>query len=462
MRRTAACFLCIFAAAATITAAAPEPPPMARGRWTSQVHAPAPVDNPLKGLMPFRGRFTDFPHSMEWGYIPWQDLQQAEDTFTWAPLEAFLDDIAGRGHQAAFRIYADYPNVPYALPGFLSGVARHEYRDWDNGTEAVSYAPDYDDPRVVRALQRLIAALGARYDGDPRIGFITVGFLGFWGEWHTYRPSCNCDEWMPSTRTQRAVLDAFDRAFARTKLLVRYADVGWDGDDMGFHDDSFAYQTVDPPDWGFVGKIKRARATRQWRREPVGGELRPEVQHCMFSVPTCAPPGQDFATSVAATHVSWLMDYFAFRWGHSGGDRDHALAASRSLGYELFVAAVKLKDTEAGKAVSVQVRMQNRGVAPFYYDWPVQLALADEHGQVLAPVATNWKLTRVVEPGKDRTFKAKLPTVRVPPGVYTVLMRAANPMTNGKPLVFANATWGKNVLGWLSLGDIRVTPGRRR
>ncbi len=422
----------------------------------AQAYAPAPVDNPLKGLMPFRGRVESFPHSMEWGYIPWKDLQQDERTFTWAPLDAFLDDIAGRGHHAAFRIYADYPNTPSALPAFLDGVARHEYADYDNGHDAVSYAPDYDDPRVLRAMRRLIAALGARYDGDPRIGFITVGLIGFWGEWHTHRPSCNCDQWMPSAKTQRAVLDAFDDAFDRTKLLVRYADVGWDGHDMGFHDDSFAFQTLDPPDWVFMAKIKRARATRQWRRQPIGGELRPEVQHCVFSVPTCAPPGQDFARSVQATHASWLMDYFAFRWGHSGSDHERALAASRSLGYELFVSEVKLKDTRAGQRVPVQLRIQNRGVAPFYYDWPVRLAVADAAGRIVTSTVTKWKLSRVIDPGHDRTFKAKLEGARLAPGVYTVVLRVESPLANGRPLVLANAAWAQDVAGWLSLGEVRV------
>ena len=31
-----------------------------------------------------------------------------------------------------------------------------------------------------------VAALGNRYDGDPRIGYITAGLYGFWGEEHTY------------------------------------------------------------------------------------------------------------------------------------------------------------------------------------------------------------------------------------------------------------------------------------
>jgi hypothetical protein len=33
-----------------------------------------------------------------------------------------------------------------------------------------------------------IAALGRRYDGDSRIGFITAGLLGGWGEWHGMAP----------------------------------------------------------------------------------------------------------------------------------------------------------------------------------------------------------------------------------------------------------------------------------
>jgi hypothetical protein len=455
MSRGLACVAWLLAAA-VLRAGAPEPPVIARGTWVAQQYAAAPPDNPLKGLLPFRGRYTAFPHSMEWGYIPWKDIQQGEDAFTWAPLDAFLDDIAGRGHQAVFRIYADYPNTPPALPDFLSGVARREYSDHNNGKQALSYAPDYDDPRMVRAMRRLIAALGARYDGDARIAFVTVGLLGFWGEWHAYRPSCNCDDWMASPATQRVVLDAFDDAFDRTKVLVRYADVGWDGHEMGFHDDSFAFNTVDPPDWFFMGRVRRADAIRQWRHHPIGGELTPTLQHCAFSVPACTPPGQEFGRSVDATHASWLMDHFAFQWGHTGGDYDRALAAARSLGYELFVSAVKLSDTKAGKAIDVEVRLHNRGVAPFYYDWPVWLGVADEHGQVVASFRTGWRLTRVIDPGKAVRFRAEVNDRRLRPGRYTVLMRAQNPLPNGKPLVFANAAWGRDVRDWLSLGDIMV------
>jgi hypothetical protein len=75
---------------------------------------------------------------------------------------------------------------------------------------------------------------------------------------------------------------------------------------------------------------------------------------------------------------------------------------------------------------------------------------------VVATFRTGWKLSRVVDPNEDETFRTKLKPHRLRPGVYTVVMRAENPLPNGKPLVFANAAWGEDVAGWLTLGRVRV------
>lgn len=429
--------------------------PATHGRWTPLAYAPAPPDNPLKGFLPYRGAYTTFPHSMEWEMVAWRDLQTAPDVFHWDALDAVLDDIASRGHQAVFRVYADTPNRPSALPVFLAAVSSRAYTDWDNGREATSVAPDYDDPRVVGAMLALVRALGARYDGDPRIGFITVGLLGFWGEWHTFRPSCQCDEWMPSPRTQRALLDAFDTSFNRTKLLVRNPDRGWDDHRIGFHDDSFAHTTLGRPDWTFLGRLDTAGAKTVWKREPIGGELRPELQACAFSAPSCVPAGQTFATSTATAHVSWLLNHDAFV-GMPAADRPRAEAAARWLGYELHVSAVRLRDTSVARPLKIEVRLQNRGVAPFYYPWPVWLGLADEAGRLVGEWPTSWDLTRPIERGRDVTYSATLARHVTAPGRYRVLLRVEHPLPNGRPLRFANAAWQVDVVGWLTLGDVTV------
>ena len=153
---------------------------------------------------------------MEWNYLPLRSLMAGPTNFTWASLDALISDVAGRGHQTVFRVYLDYPTLPIGIPQYLldAGLATYAYSDYNN---TVSVCPDYRNSLLRQALTNFIAALGSRYDGDPRIGFITVGLLGFWGEWHTYPH----DAWFASTDVQDDVLGAYQAAFAKTKLLVR-------------------------------------------------------------------------------------------------------------------------------------------------------------------------------------------------------------------------------------------------
>src|SRR5258708_36795541 len=61
-----------------------------QGEWTALDYAPAPADNPLKGFMPFYDAYgsaytpiaNDFPHSMEYFYVPLRDLLDGPATFT--------------------------------------------------------------------------------------------------------------------------------------------------------------------------------------------------------------------------------------------------------------------------------------------------------------------------------------------------------------------------------------------
>ena len=80
-------------------------------------YAPAPVDNPLKGLVPYRADVRDkFPHTLEFDYIPYSALAKGCDTFDWKPLERVLGDIASRGHQAVIRIFLEYPGAVSIAP----------------------------------------------------------------------------------------------------------------------------------------------------------------------------------------------------------------------------------------------------------------------------------------------------------------------------------------------------------
>jgi len=415
----------------------------------------APVINPLKGFMPYAGNYSNMPYSMEWSYLPLRMLMNGPTNFDWSGLESLLGHVARRGHQTVFRIYLDYPAQPTGIPQYLldSGLATHGYTDY--GNNGLSVSPDYENPLLRQALTNFIAALGARYDGDPRIGFITVGLLGFWGEWHDY-PYTN---WFASITVQDEVLSAFEAAFAKTRLLVRRpSGTNSAARRLGYHDDSFAYETIDPPDWMFLGLLKAAGETNKWSTQPIGGEVRPEVQLCMWgaSQTNCVPPGQGFSNCVALTHASWMLNHGAFAPGFTGAQKELALAGSSMLGYEVFVSNDSFTDESVSQPLSASVQVRNTGVAPFYYDWPVELGALNGSNALVKTWTTTWKLSALL-PAPTNTVWTWAQTNRgLSAGQYKLVLRVQNPLTNGVPFHFANTAQDADLAGWLTLGQFSI------
>ncbi len=300
----------------------------ARGDPVQLRSAPSPPDNPLKGLVTYTQKdHSLFPHSLEFDYVPLASLMKGPDTFDWAPLETLVANVAARGHHTIFRVWLEFPGKTGGIPDFLiKGGLRVTQWSGDGSEKKRSLTPDYADERLVTALERFIAALGRRYDGDPRIGCITAGLLGSWGEWHTFPR----EDLFAPVATQRRLLDAYEKAFTETPVLLRYPA----GDDsrklapnaarpFGYHDDSFAWGTIvesgrENESWFYMAMLRAAgpAALEKWRTQPIGGEIRPEAWGIVFDEKPAHPEVQDFAECVRQTHVTWLMDSGMFRPGN--------------------------------------------------------------------------------------------------------------------------------------------------
>ena len=422
-------------------------------------YASAPPDNPLKGFMPYSGSYTTFPYSMEWSYLPLSSLMTGPTNFDWSSLDSLLGTDAGRNHQTVFRVYLDYPTLPTGIPQYLldDGLMTYSYTNYGN---TLSVSPDYENPLLDQAMTNFIAALGARYDGDPRIGFIELGLLGFWGEWHTF-PVTNL---FASVQVQNEVIVAYTNAFHRTKLLIRYPTVAGSLDPtklpLGYHDDSFAYDTIAPPGYNFLGLMATANELNKWRSQPIGGEVYPPVQTCIWDTGAtdCVPAGQEFTNCAASAHASWMLNQGVFDPGFSGAQQDLALAGAHQLGYELYVTNAILVDASGSGPLDVSVGILNTGVAPFYYDWPVQLGVLDSSNALVEFWTTPWKLSSLL-PGTNAVWSFTQANPGLPIGEYKLLMSVQNPMTNGVPLRFANQTQDADLAGWLTLGEFSVLPG---
>jgi hypothetical protein len=412
--------------------------------------APSAVDNPMKGLVPYAGMHPErFPHSLEFDYIPLAEVMRGPENFDWAPVERRLNAAAQRGCQSIFRVWLEYPGKSGGVPEFLlqQGVKLTRWRDG----KTTNLTPDYSDERLVSALERFIAAFGQRYDGDARLGYLTAGLLGAWGEWHTFPRE---DLFAPGS-TQTRVMDAFRKAFRKTRVLLRYPagprDAMLAANDQrpfGYHDDSFAWGTLNtgrPEDaWFYMTSLTGAGAQDKWRTQPIGGEIRPELWGLIFDAKPAHPKAQDFDECVRQTHVTWLMDSGLFREPPTEERTTRASAAVQCMGYDFHATEV---DLDAG---NVALTIRNQGVAPFYANWPAELAAFAPDGAIRRRWPVDWQPGTLM-PGDTQTFRAGLPGMAAGD---TIAFRVINPLPGGKgkPLRFANAAQDAGAPGWLILG----------
>lgn len=406
--------------------------------------APGPLDNPLKGwcTYPDAGAI-DQPYSMVFLYVSWRELEPARGRYAFEAWERKTwNTRAAQGKHIVFRVYIDYPTKPSGLPDWLrkEGVKLNPYKEYGGGS-----SPDYNDPRMVAAMQGLIAALGKRYNRNPRVAFVQFGLLGFWGEWHTYpRP-----ELFASDATAAKVLDAARRAFPDKKVMNRYP-AGYAGRQkwLGFFDDMFPEDTDGKEDWMFLPRLRAAGRQDAWKTVPFGGEMVPHAAKRLL--------GGEFPTTMKRledSHFSWVGPYSPA----IAGIREPLLLANsqamvRRMGYEYRLDEVRFPpEVSKGQQLSVTIRGENQGVAPFYYPWPVELALKDRQGRI----AQRWTAGVDIRSWLPGPFRFTSQTkITVKPGRYKLLLGIRDPWTKNPAIGFANAL--PRLGGWTQLASVRI------
>jgi hypothetical protein len=394
-------------------------------KWTPLRYdsSKAPADNPLKGFIPYTGDGLDnkFPHSMEWFYLSLKDIMNGPKSFTFdKSLEPKLKEAATRGKQSVFRIYLDYPGKKPGIPDFLikHGHKMLPYKNDDHDNKG-GLSPDYRDENLIKAMESSILEMGRLYDGDPRIGFITVGYLGHWGEWHTY-PN---EHLMAKRSAQLRIIKAFHKAFKTTPFLLRYpADIE-KSIPCGLHDDSFAFSTLPgkKEDWHFLTLSKESKTLDIWKAHPIGGEIYPPLQKKIWS---SKPPKktQNYEKCVEQTHCTWLINNAVFNGKWKNEDKTKAINAAKKLGYEFYATAFKVD-----KGI-LSIKITNKGVAPFYYKWPVSVVDRRTNKEL----KTDWDITSIL-PGENKEFNIKF-------SGSTAAIKITNPMPSGPSIRFANET----------------------
>src|SRR5437588_9323626 len=104
--------------------------------------------------------------------------------------------------------------------------------------------PDWNDPNFLVRAQALIAALASRYNNDPRLGWVEVGFYGNYGEWQLGGMPAGTTRM--TTVNKQALIDMVVKAFSKKRIIqmvndsvgINYAmslspEIGWRQDCLG-------------------------------------------------------------------------------------------------------------------------------------------------------------------------------------------------------------------------------------
>ncbi|NUT38042.1 MAG: DUF4832 domain-containing protein [Hamadaea sp.] len=490
-------------------------------------YADAALGQPMKGIAPYLfpgdNLSTKYPGGLVWSYFALNEVMKDPAncaTIDWSVFEKALDEAAVWSRQVAFRFYLEYPGGSGTHPGngippCLNGkVALRTNGFW--GT----VSPDYDDPDLIAALTTFINAFAQRYDragpggtADPRIGFMSLGLVGLWGEWHTWPYDRDLADGypnlMPSDATIRTIIGAYDTAFDNIQLEVRYPLAGTETANIGFHDDSWPYKEfrggqlksmtlpVSMNGWedAFLQLQLNTGTENRWVTQSIGGEARPEIQGTLYADwPNGSGQVDNVLAATELTHISWMINQTG-AGGYSTTD-PKVSAGMRKMGYNLHIPQANFNATASGSSMKVGVTIQNDGVAPFYYPWTVVLGLRDSAGNVVKTWDTSWDL-RQVQPlrirafpdwnvgtdptyldfGRPVNFSTTVSTTGVPAGNYSLVLKVRNPLEAVTadvlrsrpaasrltdwvidqwrprlPLSFANANQGAD--GWVNLGAV--------
>jgi hypothetical protein len=446
-----------------------------------------PIKNPMKGFNV--GKWDGIEEStVAFAYIPWKDFEPNDQDFTSAKIENqpamdwHLNRTGMNGRHLILRVYCQWDGSEtdkskLACPPWLM-----QNVDLLTGKNPVGEkhgtVVDFNNPYFIEQAKQMIAALGAKFNSDPRIYAIQLGVIGYWGEWHAFqfKPNAGGQGYKLLQDTRQQILEAYKAAFPDKMLMGRYLDdsVLKNDNKVGFHNDYFWSGNKDNNAFEYnVGD--------KWKQGPIGGESPPGPDGSEFYV---AGAGLQ---SVLRAHYSTMKNGAFYREPFDASkhneqyrlEREEYIKAHQKMGYNFQIERALFPDKlpKETKTIPLSVEISNIGIAPFYYNWDVELALLPQDSDApLHVVKSTQKLVDFL-PGQKNTITVDIPLDAANQSAYRLAIRIVQPgATATKPsfwniaarntyIEFANqltvipATWDTNRAlqgGWSVLGNVTM------
>lgn len=455
-------------------------------------YSAADVTNPKRGQFenigvglfpqsqPAQSAYPAWPDTFDAGTrFEWKDLQPTSAaTINYTPIDTAIAAAAARGKRFHFRVMAfasccqaSYPaNTDVSVPDWLRATSGATTDFVRNGVTYV--VPNWNNDSYLSAVERLVAALGTRYNNDERVAWFELSGYGDFSENHNAfmrdtlgvpgpAPADSIatlgyysqyqDQYITKASVTR-IVNATLRAFPDTQVLTTAQNpeivkqamrdspgvpglahpVGVRADCLGVYQPPQTWAVNQYSYYVQSGDPIVPMLLDRWRTAPVVTEW------CTF-----APSGDRafFDQAVRDTvnyHVSMLsstVPLYENSTAMSDAIYDLWVKANKFGGYRYAMTSAALPATAtAGTAVPLHVRWSNFGTAPSYDNWVIRYELRDVSGTSRQAVNSQLSLKSLAatqnytattqEPASVTADDAvSLPTMGLPAGTYTVVAR---------------------------------------
>ncbi len=303
--------------------------------------------------------------------------------YNWQSIENLLNAVAARGHQSILRFRYEYPNGEKingikgatAVPQYIKDLTGYSETYAKNpGGDGPTYYADWSNAELQWFTKQFYTDFAARYDNDPRIAFLEVGF-GHWSEYHISGTKLKLGTNFPTKAYQSEFLQHIDTAFHVLPWMVSvdvsdedYTPVVGNNTLMALHfglfDDSFMHSEHDKSQgegyneecWEALNGI-----TSRWKNAPCGGEISyyEDDDQLNFLNPA-GMYGVTWEQASGKYHITFMICNDAIEGRYATPARFKA--GSMACGYRFRLTMCAISGT------STQVTFTNEGIAPIYKD----------------------------------------------------------------------------------------------
>jgi hypothetical protein len=420
------------------------------------------IINPYMGFAPSAdgGNYSQ-PHTLVYANFTWRELEPQNGHFDFADIEKkfHLNEWKKKNIKLVFRVVLDTPGSTkhMDIPDWLYTEINHD-GTWYDHAWGKGFSPNYSNPKLIAYHEQLIQKLAERYNNNPEIAFIELGSIGHWGEWHTlqqdgiYIP-------FPKLPVVDKYVNQYTKYFNNKILLMRRPyQIALDSK-MGLFNDMFGKKSDTDE---FLKWIKNGyklwltgenmpAMSNYWKRAPTGGEFAPtDHWEDYFS----AANFPETMKQLNETHVSWLGPSSPAAYPRNGELQARINQFLEKMGYHFrLLEEIHPEKARSGESINLIMDWENTGVTPFYFQWPLEISLADKDGNIVYKEQLKTDIRKWL-PGKHKENATVALSSDLKTGDYLLCVAIIDPATK-KPAITLEMK-GKRQDGRYQLGKLTI------